>query len=370
MSLPITKRDNAAANMPAGGARPAPAGGVQVIQRFDGEDLQKNNGVLGTGLGAQRDRTHQLVQHQDASGKWQVHVQSLNEGRVNPSQYVFTSNRPVTARDFNNPDSMLSQKAREATDRLNADSNRLPDTAATPTNKPAAKAQATPADRSTWSQKVDYAGYKAIVNNVFKPVGGLLKAVGLPQLDSRVKHATADLDKQAASLGMNTQDKLVKRTDLAVNVMLAYGGGAIGKVGKLAKLPQMAQTAIGLGVVPAVQRIGSDASDDKLNLGTGKRAGIDIAQGAANRRRHRHPGGPAGTGRPNDHSRQRDQDGLAHDRGLGGWARWQRAPEDSARVFGQPGRHGAAKQVGDGRDEERRQRLRRLGCECQPRHTR
>ena len=76
MSLPITKRDNAAANMPAGGARPAPAGGVQVIQRFDGEDLQKNNGVLGTGLGAQRDRTHQLVQHQDASGKCQGHVQT------------------------------------------------------------------------------------------------------------------------------------------------------------------------------------------------------------------------------------------------------------------------------------------------------
>jgi hypothetical protein len=138
-----------------------------------------------------------------------------------------------------------------------------------------------PADRSTWSQKVDYAGYKAIVNNVFKPAGGLLKAVGLPQLDGHVKRATADLDQQAASLGMNTQDNLVKGTDLAVNAVFAYGGGAIGKAGKLVKLPQMAQTAIGFGVMPALQRAGSDASDGKLNRGTVKRAGIDIAQGVA-----------------------------------------------------------------------------------------
>jgi hypothetical protein len=143
------------------------------------------------------------------------------------------------------------------------------------------KAQAARADRSTALQKIHYGGQMAMLNNVVKPVGGLFKAVGLPQLDAHAKSHADNLQKQAAWPNMNTQDNVVKGTDLAVNLVLAWGGGVVGKAGKLAKLPKMAQTTISFGVMPAVQRTGSDASDGKLNRGTVKRAGIDIAQGAA-----------------------------------------------------------------------------------------
>lgn len=78
----------------------------EVIHRFEGAKFQKAE-FFG-GLVKHRDRTHQVVQKQDTNGKWQVSVQPINEGRVNPNQHAFTSNRRVTVADFNDPNSALT----------------------------------------------------------------------------------------------------------------------------------------------------------------------------------------------------------------------------------------------------------------------
>jgi Protein kinase domain len=186
MSLPITTRNNVAATVsvnsaPTRDTQRAQAGAVQVIYRFDGEAFHKKDSVLGTGLGAQRDRTHQLVQHQDASGNWQVHVYAVNEGRINPSGYVFTSNRPVRVEDFNNPDSVLSHKAREATKRLNADSNRLPDAAAPQTPSSSATASAKKMSTVEWlgqQGRNTVGGVTAAVTSTVGMVGSLPEKAG------------------------------------------------------------------------------------------------------------------------------------------------------------------------------------------------
>ena len=195
MSMPITTRNNAAvtASVNAGPARDtrlAQAGALKVIYRFDGEGLRKKDGVLGTGMGAQRDRTHQLVQQQDAGGKWQVHVRSVNEGRINPSVHVFTSNRPVKVEDFNNPGSVLSQKAREATARLNAESNRLPDAAAPQT--PSSRA-AVPAKQMSTVEWLGQQG-RNTVGGVTAAVTSTVGMVGsLPEKTGRFVGSVVDL---------------------------------------------------------------------------------------------------------------------------------------------------------------------------------
>jgi hypothetical protein len=101
---------------------PRPA---QVIHKFDGKDFQKSESM--GGLFKTPDRTHQVVQQQDKKGVWQVHLQPLESGRKNPNQHSFSSNRPVTVKDFNDTNSTLSRNSVAAAKRLNADSNRLPD---------------------------------------------------------------------------------------------------------------------------------------------------------------------------------------------------------------------------------------------------
>jgi hypothetical protein len=214
MSLPISTRNNVAAAASVNSARdtrPAQAGPVQVIYRFDSEAYKKTDGVLGTGIGAQRDNTHQLVQQQDASGKWQVHVQAVNSGRINPSGYVFTSNRPVTVKDFNNPDSVLSQKAREATKRLNADSNRLPEASApkTPAAAPAKK-----------MSTVEWLGQQGrnTVGGVTAAVTSTAGMVGsLPEKAGRFAGSVGDLGR--ASINMVTGGQVAKsaRNPMVIN---------------------------------------------------------------------------------------------------------------------------------------------------------
>lgn len=110
-------------------ARGTPAGPIQVFHRFEGRT--KTDGIFGSGIGARRDNTHQVVQQRVSDGKggfrWRVTVQPINEGRINPNQHAFEATRPVTRKDFNDTNSRLSQSVRAATVRLNDASNRLPE---------------------------------------------------------------------------------------------------------------------------------------------------------------------------------------------------------------------------------------------------
>jgi hypothetical protein len=106
---------------------------VQVVHKFDGKDFQKSESM--GGLFKTPDRTHQVVQQQDKKGVWQVHIQPVESGRRNPNQHSFSSNRPVTVKDFNDTNSTLSRNSVAAAKRLNADSNRLPDAPAPVTAK-------------------------------------------------------------------------------------------------------------------------------------------------------------------------------------------------------------------------------------------
>ena len=126
------EKKNGLGNAPAQGNSTAPAvprlclpsdALPMVIHRFDGAKFQKAEHF--GGLVNYRDRTHQVVQKPDIHGKWQVSVQPINEGRINPNQRAFTSNRRLTVADFNDPNSALNQGVVAATKRLNADSNRF-----------------------------------------------------------------------------------------------------------------------------------------------------------------------------------------------------------------------------------------------------
>jgi hypothetical protein len=145
----------------------------QVIHRFDSAKFQKSESF--GGLIKNRDRTHQVVQKQDKNGNWEVSVQPVNEGRVNPNQKAFLSKRRVSVADFNNRDSALFKSTVAATRRLNADSNRLPEPAKTPTQKPPTQADA-PQNLGDWAkQQVKNAagGASSAVTSTIGMVGSL-----------------------------------------------------------------------------------------------------------------------------------------------------------------------------------------------------
>ena len=114
---------------------------VEVIHKFEhdsyGQSLKADNGVMGTGLGKKRDRTFQLVQYErivkDAKTgqevkSWEVYMQPTGEGRKNANIHIFSSSRKVKASDFNVNDAAITRNMVVGFARLNADSNRLPET--------------------------------------------------------------------------------------------------------------------------------------------------------------------------------------------------------------------------------------------------
>jgi hypothetical protein len=114
---------------------------VEVIHKFEydsyGQSLKADNGFMGTGLGGKRDRTFQLVQYErivkDAKTgqevkSWEVYMQPTGEGRKNANIHIFSSSRKVKASDFNVNGAAIRSKMKDGFARLNADSNRLPET--------------------------------------------------------------------------------------------------------------------------------------------------------------------------------------------------------------------------------------------------
>lgn len=114
---------------------------VEVIHRFEhdsyGQSLKADNGFMGTGLGKKHDRTFQLVQYErivkDAKTgqevkSWEVYMQPTGEGRKDANIHIFSSSRKVKASDFNVNDAAIRRNMVVGFARLNADSNRLPET--------------------------------------------------------------------------------------------------------------------------------------------------------------------------------------------------------------------------------------------------
>jgi hypothetical protein len=137
------KSDRASKNARVDSLSPARSGQtaqpVQVIQKFTSKSFQSEQRM--GGLYKSRDNTHQVVQQYDPNyfnkttgkkGAWQVHIQPVESGRIHPNQHSFTSNRAVTVKDFNDPNSKLVSNSVDAQRRLNQDSNRLPETQTAP----------------------------------------------------------------------------------------------------------------------------------------------------------------------------------------------------------------------------------------------
>jgi hypothetical protein len=114
---------------------------VEVIYKFEydsyGQSLKADNGFVGTGLGKKRDRTFQLVQYErivkdSKTGQevkaWEVYIQPTGEGRKDANIHIFSSSRKVKASDFNVNDAAIRRNMAVGFARLNADSNRLPET--------------------------------------------------------------------------------------------------------------------------------------------------------------------------------------------------------------------------------------------------
>jgi hypothetical protein len=174
---------------------------VQVIQKFTSKSFQSEQRM--GGLYKSRDNTHQVVQQYDPNyfnkttgkkGAWQVHIQPVESGRIHPNQHSFTSNRPVTVKDFNDPNSKLVSNSVDA-QRLNQDSNRLPETQTAPpvaAKKPDERKLST----ADWAkqQAVNLAGG---VTSSFTSTVGMVTSV--PELAGKFAGSVGDLGKAATN---------------------------------------------------------------------------------------------------------------------------------------------------------------------------
>jgi hypothetical protein len=171
---------------------------VQVIQKFTSKSFQSEQRM--GGLYKSRDNTHQVVQQYDPNfvhkptgkkGAWQVHIQPVESGRIKPNQHSFTSNRPVTVKDFNDPNSKLVSNSVDARRRLNLDSNRLPERQTAPpvaAKKPDERKLST----ADWAkqQAADIAGS---VSSSFTSTVGMVTSV--PELAGKFAGSVGDLGK-------------------------------------------------------------------------------------------------------------------------------------------------------------------------------
>jgi hypothetical protein len=182
--------------------RGTPAGPVLVLHRFEGQT--KTSGIFGSGIGARRDGTHQVVQQRVADGKggfqWRVTVQPVNEGRIEPDQHAFTASRPVTRKDFNDTNSRLNQSVRAAVSRLNDASNRLPE--ATPARPSSKVAMGKPSPAPQMST-VDWLGQqgKNIVGGATSMVTSTLGMVGsLPEKTGKLAGSVGDIGRMGINV--------------------------------------------------------------------------------------------------------------------------------------------------------------------------
>ena len=160
---------------------------VQVIHKFDSKNFQKSEQF--GGLVKTSDRTHQIVQQQDKNGIWQVHLQPVESGRKNPNQHVFSSIRQVTVKDFNDTSSTLRRNARGAEQRLNADSNRLPDA---PTPPPVKKPDSPKLSTGDWAKQQAANLVGGASSSITSTIG---YAASLPELTVKLVGSVGDLGK-------------------------------------------------------------------------------------------------------------------------------------------------------------------------------
>ena len=170
---------------------------LQVIQKFASKSFQSEDRT--GGLYESRDNTHQVVQRYDPNdtnpitkqkiGAWQVHIQPVASGRIDPNKHAFSSVRQATVKDFNDPNSVLSRNSRAATQNLNADKNRLRETPPAAATKKPVERPLSKADRAK-QQAVNMVGG---VTSAVTSTAGLVRSI--PEATGKFAGSVGDLGK-------------------------------------------------------------------------------------------------------------------------------------------------------------------------------